>query len=246
MAIMEIWGHRGAYDHAPENTLTGFQMAVDMGADGVELDIQLTKDGEVVVIHDETVDRTSNGHGYVKDKTLSELKKLNFNKRGITPPLTMEIPTLAEVLELLKPTSLKINIELKTGIVYYEGIEAKALEIADKYDIIDRIIWSSFNHYSVRKVKQLEPDAETALLCSGGILITGEQCKKTGASALHPQIMQLRYLGLVEDCHKRGIKVRTWTVNEPEQFKMVKDLKVDAIFTNRIDAALREIRVCDK
>ena len=234
---MQIWGHRGAYDNAPENTLTGFQMAVDMGANGVELDIQLTRDGEVVVIHDETVDRTSNGHGYVKDFTLSELKKLNVNKRGITPPMFMEIPTLSEVLELLKPTMLRINIELKTGIVYYDEIEAKALKNVEKYGIIQRIIWSSFNHYSVQKIKQLEPGAETALLCSGGILVTGEQCERTGASALHPNIKQLNYPGLVEECHKRGIKVRTWTVNEPEDFKLAKEQKVDGICTNRIDKA---------
>ena len=237
---MEVWGHRGAYDHAPENTLTGFQMAVDMGADGVEFDIQLSRDGEVVVIHDETVDRTSDGYGYVKDHSLSELKKLNFNKKGIAKPLFMEIPTLAEVFELLKQMKIKINVELKTDNVYYESIEAKALEIAYKYDIIDRIVWSSFNHYTVQKLKQLEPYAETALLCAGGILVTGEQCEKTGASALHPRIDQLRYPGLVEDCHNRGIMVRTWTVNEPEQIKMSYELGVDCICTNRIDTA-REI-----
>jgi glycerophosphoryl diester phosphodiesterase len=234
---MEIWGHRGAYDNAPENTLTGFQMAADMGADGVELDIQLTKDGEVVVIHDETVDRTSDGFGYVKDFTLSEIKKLNFNKRGITPPGFMEIPTLAEVLELLKPTMLKINIELKTGIIYYNNIEAMALNIAAEHGMMERIVWSSFNHYSVQRLKQLKPEAETALLCSGGILVTGEQCEKTGASALHPNIRQLTYPGLVEDCHQRGVKVRVWTVNEPEELKLALGLNVDAVCTNKINYA---------
>ena len=234
---MEIWGHRGAYDHAPENTLTGFQLAADMGADGVEFDIQLTRDGEVVVIHDETVDRTSNGTGFVKDFTLAELKKFNFNKKGITEPYFMEIPTLDEVLQLIKPTGLRINIELKTGIVYYDGIEAKALKVVGKHDMLDRIVWSSFNHFSIQKLKQLEPNAETALLSALQIHITGEQCEKTGASALHPNIKQLLYPGLVEDCHKRGIKVRAWTVNEPEQFKLAGDKNIDGICTNRIDAA---------
>ena len=233
--MIEVWGHRGAYDYAPENTLTSFQTAANMGADGVELDIQLTRDGEVVVIHDETVDRTSDGQGWVKDFTLSEIKKLNFNKRGITQPLFMEIPRLTEVFALLKPTPLKINVELKTGIVYYEDIGAKALEIAEKCDIIDRIVWSSFNHYSVQKLKQLCPEAETALLCSGGILVTGEQCEKTGAKALHPHIKQLHYPGLTEECHARGIKVRTWTVNSPEELRLALSLGVDGVFTNRID-----------
>jgi len=245
MGLMEIWGHRGAYDHAPENTLTGFQLAVNMDADGVEFDVQLTRDNELVVIHDETVDRTSNGSGYVKDFTLSELKKLNFNKKGITNPKFMEIPTLAEVFELLKPRALTINVELKTGVIFYEGIEALALETARKYDILDRIVWSSFNHFTVQKVKQLEPQAETALLCSGEIFVTGEQCEKTGASALHPHIKQLNYPDLIKDCHSRGIKVRTWTVNEPEQFEIAKDSKVDVICTNRIDAAIKELRGYD-
>ena len=234
---MEIWGHRGAYHFAPENTLTSFQMAVHLEAYGVELDIQLTRDGEVVVIHDEKVDRTSNGRGQVKDFTLSEIKKLNFNKSGLVPPPFMEIPTLAEVFELLGPTKLKINVELKTGIVFYEGIEEKALALAEKYGMLDRIVWSSFNHYSVQKVKLLEPEAETALLCGGGILITAEQCEKTGASALHPGIHQLRFPGLANDCHKRGLKVRTYTVNEPDEFKLARDTEVDGVFTNRIDSA---------
>jgi len=234
---MEIWGHRGAYHFAPENTLPGFQMAVHMEADGVEFDIQLTRDGEIVVIHDETVDRTSNGSGQVKDFTLSEIKKLNFNKTGLTPPPFMEIPTLGEVFELLVRTKLKINVELKTGVVFYEGLEEKALILAKKYGMLDRIVWSSFNHYSVQKVKKLEAAADIALLCGGGILVTAEQCEKTGASALHPGIHQLRFPGLVEDCHKRGIKVRTYTVNEADEFKLARDTGADGVFTNRIDSA---------
>ncbi len=234
---MEIWGHRGAYHFAPENTLTGFQTAVDMGADGVELDIQLTRDGEVVVIHDEKVDRTSDGRGHVKDFTLSELKRLNFNKRGLVPPLFMEIPTLEEVFTLLRPTHLKINVELKTGAVFYEGIEEKALRLADRHGMLERIVWSSFNHCSVQKVKRLESAAKTALLCGGGILVTGEQCAKTGAAALHPQVRQLRCPGLVEGCRDLGIQVRAWTVNEPDEFELAQEMAIDGVFTNRLDSA---------
>ena len=115
-----IWAHRGASGHAPENTLEAFQKAIDMKADGVELDIQLTKDGEIVVCHDETIDRTSNGIGSVKDYTLAELKKFNFNK---THPeyAHASIPTMKEVFELIKPSPLTINIELKTGQYDYDG-----------------------------------------------------------------------------------------------------------------------------
>lgn len=234
---MKIWGHRGAYSSAPENTLVGFQMAVQMGADGVELDVQLTKDREIVVIHDETVDRTSNGQGWVKDFTLSEIKKLNFNKRGLTKPLYMEVPTLAEVLELLKPTGLTINIELKTGVIYYDGIEHIALNLVEKYGMSDRIVWSSFNHYSVQKIKRLEPSSRTSLLCGGGILVTGEQCEKVGAEALHPSVHMLRYPSLTEDCRERGILLRPWTVNSDDDLKLALDLGVDTLIVNRIDWA---------
>ena len=233
---MEIWGHRGAYSHAPENTLTGFQMAADMGADGVEFDIQLTRDGEIVVIHDETIDRTSDGSGWVKDLTLSQLKKQNFNKRGITQPFFMEIPTLTEVFGLIKQTHLKMNVEFKTGVIRYEGIESKALDMAARFCVLERIVWSSFNHYSVQRLKHLAPEAETALLCSGGILVTGEQCVKTGASALHPDLSQLlRFPELVEDCHSQGIAVRVWTINKLAEYLYARDLGVDAVFSNTID-----------
>ncbi|NMI06921.1 glycerophosphodiester phosphodiesterase [Paenibacillus sp. SZ31] len=237
MAYMKIWGHRGAYSSAPENTLAGFQMAAQMGADGVELDIQLTKDKEVVVIHDETIDRTSNGQGRVKDFTLSEIKKLNFNKSGRTEPLFMEVPTLEEVLELLNRTGMTINIELKTGVIYYDGIESIALKLVEKYGMSDRIIWSSFNHYSVQKIKLLEPDSQTALLCGGGILVTGEQCEKVGAEALHPSVHMLRYPSLVEDCNKRGILIRPWTVTNDEEIKLAENIEVDSVIVNRIDWA---------
>ncbi|WP_434752912.1 glycerophosphodiester phosphodiesterase [Paenibacillus amylolyticus] len=234
---MKIWGHRGAYSSAPENTLEGFELAAQMRVDGVELDVQLTKDGEVVVIHDETVDRTSNGQGWVKDFTLSEIKKLNFNKRGLIEPWFMEVPTLAEVLELLEPTGMTINIELKTGIIYYDGIESIALKVVEQYGMSDRIVWSSFNHYSVQKIKQLEPASQTALLCGGGILVTGEQCEKVGAEALHPSVHMLRYPALVEDCNKRGILIRPWTVTSDEELKLAESIGVDSVIVNRIDWA---------
>lgn len=236
MSLTAIWGHRGALHFAPENTLTAFQMAADMGADGVELDIQLTKDGEIVVIHDETIDRVSDGCGYVRDYKLAELKRFNFNKRGITPPAFMEIPTLAEVLELLKPTRLSINIELKTSVIFYENIERDALALVERAGMSDRVIWSSFNHYSVACVRAFDPGANTALL-SSGVIVTGEQCEKTGTRALHLSINHLRCPGLMEDCRARGVAVRPWTVDEPADLRFAAEAGVDAVITNRIDLA---------
>ena len=229
----EIWAHRGASFFAPENTLPAFSLAADMGADGVEFDIQLTKDGEIVVIHDEKVDRTTDGQGYVKDFSLAEIKKLNAAKSGGF----VEIPTLTEVFELLRPTTLRINVEFKTGIVYYDSIEEKAFALAEKFGLVDRILWSSFNHYSCQKVKELSELADIALLSASGIFVTAEQCKSLGASAMHPNIRQLHHPRLVEDCDLRGVKLRVWTVDKPDDFRLAIQQKVDGIFTNRIDMA---------
>ena len=222
---MEIWGHRGASAYAPENTIAAFRMAADTGADGLELDIQLTKDDEIVVIHDEELSRLCGRKGYVKDLTLAELR------------VFMDVPTLAEVFELISPTPLKINIELKTGFIWYESIENKAIALVRRYNIIDRVIWSSFNHYSVQKIKEIESLAKTALLCGGGILITAGQCKQFGADALHCDVRQMRYPGIAKDCHNHGIDIRVWTVDSNDDLKYAYETGVDAVITNVIDKA---------
>ena len=124
MKQIKIYAHRGASAYAPENTLPAFQAAMEQGADGIELDVHLSRDGELVVIHDEELDRTTNGTGLVKDHTLAELKKLCADN-GMSGYGDVRIPTLQEVLELVKPSGMLVNIELKTGILWYEGIEKK-------------------------------------------------------------------------------------------------------------------------
>ena len=116
----KIWAHRGASGYAPENTLESFELAIEQKADGIELDVQMTKDGELVVIHDETIDRTGNGTGRVQDHTLKELKALNFNK---THPeyASAKIPTLREVYELVKPSGITVNVEMKDRRLFLSG-----------------------------------------------------------------------------------------------------------------------------
>jgi len=178
------------------------------------------------------IERVSTGNGRVCDYTLQELRYFNFNKRGISKPKYMQIPTLDDVLQLLESNSLAINIELKTGIIYYDGIERKTADIVKKYGLSKRVIYSSFNHFSVQKAKECDPAAKTALLCGGGIIVTGEQCEKIGAYALHPNAIQMRYPGLIEDCHKRGVKVNVWTVDSDEDYAFAKEHGVDGIFVN--------------
>lgn len=182
----KVWAHRGASGYAPENTLDAFRKAVEMGADGIELDVQMTKDGELVVIHDETIDRVSNGKGWVKDYTYEELKKFNFNKTHLEYTKE-EIPTLEQVYLLIKPTNLTINVEIKTGIVFYPGIEGRVLELTERLGMKERVIYSSFNHYTIRKIKESDPQAKTGMLYEDGIIDAVDYaCDVVKADALHP------------------------------------------------------------
>jgi glycerophosphoryl diester phosphodiesterase len=209
-----------------------------MGADGVELDVQCTKDGRLAVIHDETTDRVSNGTGYVGDFTLAELKAFNFNKKGITKPLFMEMPTLDEVLETLSGTGLVVNIELKTGLCFYEGIEEKTLAAVRAFGMEDRVIYSSFNHCSVMRLKGLAPAAKTGFLCGGGIIACAAACESLGVTAVHPDMRALRYPGFIRDAKSRGVKIHAWTANGEEDLRFCFESGIDAVVTNFPDKAL--------
>ncbi|MCL2101825.1 MAG: hypothetical protein FWH22_08965 [Fibromonadales bacterium] len=232
---MQIWGHRGAYSEMPENTLQAFARAAELGADGVELDIHLTKDGEIVVTHDERIDRLSNGTGWVKDYTLQELKKFNFNKRQISEPKFMEIPTLREVLELLKPhKNIVINIEIKNGIVGYYLIEEKAWELVKELEMLERVLFSSFNHFTMQIIKALDPNAKTALLCGGGITITAQECLALGASALNIDAHGMKQFGVVGEAVALGVEVNVWGISSAEDLLHANNAGVNSVIVNNI------------
>lgn len=234
MEHTRIWAHRGASGYAPENTLEAFAKAVEMGADGIELDVQFSKDGEIVVIHDEIVDRVTEGKGEVRSFTLAELKQLHANQT-FPEYKDARIPTLAEVYELIKPTELTINVEIKTGIFFYPGIEEKVLKLTKEMGMEDRVIYSSFNHYTLETLKKLNPAVKTGILYSDGIYKIGEYAQQLNADALHPALYNVLYPGMVEDCHSRGKKIHVWTVNETSHIKKMLEMGVDAIITNYPD-----------
>lgn len=232
-----IWAHRGASGYAPENTLIAFQKAVELGADGVELDVQLTKDDQIVVIHDETIDRTSDGKGWVKDYTLEELRKFNYNK--VHPEYEhADIPTLREVYELLKPTGLTINVELKTGIVFYEELERKVLELTKEMGMEDKVLYSSFNHYTCVKIHELAPEAYVGFLYADGPIAMAEYAAKYHADALHPALYNLQFPNYMKDAIEHDLDVNVWTVNEEMYMQMCCQFGVNAIITNYPDKAL--------
>ena len=203
--MTEIFAHRGASGYAPENTLEAFRLAMEQGADGIELDVHLTKDGEVVVIHDETLNRTSNGQGKVRDYTLEELKKFSFHNH----------------------------------IEKYKGIEEKTMEIVKNKKMEGRVIYSSFNHYSIQKILEQDIHAETAYLFSDVTLNMEKYAKETGVKGLHPAVYHLKMADFLETYLNSGLKVRVWTVNKKEDMKMFMDAGVDAVITNYPDLALK-------
>lgn len=232
----KIWAHRGASAYAPENTLEAFSLAVSQQVDGVELDVQMTRDGKLAVIHDESVDRLWDGSGYVKDFTMKDLKSLCL--QNAQPEYqSAVIPELKEVLELLKPSRLTVNIELKTGIFRYKGIEEEVLKLVKKMEMESRVIYSSFYHPSLVKVKKLEPKAKTGLLYSDGWINAPSYAKKLGADALHPALYHLRSKKLFKDAKEKGLSLHVWTVNEESLINDLIEREVDAIITNVPDIA---------
>ncbi len=190
-----VYAHRGASGYAPENTLRAFAVAADMGADGVELDVQRTRDGVLVVFHDETVDRVTHGHGRIADMTLAELRQLRVDRPF--PEITDEvIPTLEEVYTLLHDRGLRCNAELKNSVLPYPGLEEEAIAMAEKTGMADKLLYSSFNHYSMCRIKALNPAMPCGLLYNATLVKPWDYAAGLGVDALHPHRNAGQALGL--------------------------------------------------
>ena len=228
MTPPKVFAHRGASAYAPENTLPAFALAARQGADGIELDVHLSKDGELVVIHDETLDRTTNGTGAVKDHTLAELQALCAGN-GMSGFDGARIPTLREVLELVRPTGMLVNIELKTSLVWYDGIEEKTLALVEALGMQERVIYSSFNHYSIERVRQLAPQAQTAYLFADIICDVEKYAAAHGVGGLHPGLCNVRMADFLHTYLASGLAVRVWTVNEADDLRWLLAAGADVI-----------------
>lgn len=236
--MQRIYGHRGASGYAPENTLEAFELAARMGADGVELDVHIARDGELVVAHDERVDRVADGSGLICEMTTPELKRLRFNR---THPEYEKatIPTLREVCELLKPTGLHINIELKNSYIPYEGLEERCVELIDQMGMRDRVLYSSFNHHSMCRMKAMDPSLRCGLLYEATMVRSWEYAHQLGADAIHPHFSELLVPDEVEKAHALGMMVNVYTVNEERDIRFCLNAGADILIGNYPDRALR-------
>lgn len=234
--------HRGASGHAPQNTLAAFLLAAEMGADGIELDVHLSADGKAVVIHDDTVDATTNGHGRVSQMTLAELKALDAGS-WFAPNFAGEgIPTLEEVFETVGHRLL-INVEIKVEKGHHPPEqEAETVRLIEDHGLVDRVIISSFNPVSLRRVRKLNPHIALGLLyaqAETNLFPFIATLMGTRYKALHPQftLVNPQYMQKARD---RGLYVNVWTVNKAQDMHSMLALGVDAIITNYPDT-LRDV-----
>lgn len=237
-----IFAHRGFSGYYPENTMLAFRkVAEETLADGIELDVQLTKDGEVVIMHDETLDRTTNASGYVKEHTLEELKLLSVgvNLKGFFPRQT--IPTLREYFEFIKTTKLITNIELKTGVFEYEGLAEKVVAMVKEFGLEEQIWYSSFNHYTVARVQELDPKAKCGLLMDTWLRDVGAYAKSQNAATVNACSYFAAKKGVADELHQYGIGLQAWTPNEVELMERLVENGVDSLITNYPDIAAKVI-----
>lgn len=234
----KVWAHRGASAYAPENTIPAFRMAMEMGADGIELDVHLSSDGNLMVIHDSTVDRTSNGSGRVVDMTCQELKKLDFSY-GMAEYKDVRIPTLKEVYGLVKKSAMTVNVEVKCDEVMYPGIWDKLIRLEREMGMQGRIIYSSFNHYVLLKIRESDPDAKIGLLYSNAMVDPWVYAGHVKAEAIHPHCMAaLLCPGLMEGCIQNGIEVNAWAADTEQDMAALIEKGANSLITNYPDVAL--------
>lgn len=229
---MEIYAHRGASSTHPENTMAAFRQAAELTITGVELDVHMTKDGEVVVIHDEKIDRTSNGQGFVKDYTLAQLREFDFGSWFDERFTGEKIPTLTEVLALFAATTQRVNIELKSDVFMYEGLEQKVLAIVKEHQMATRVIISSFDHEALQRVYALDKNIEIAALFGTVVIDIETYTKRIPAQAMHVTLPSA-FRNSIAQALRHDNTVRVYTVNDVLYAQELALLGVDSIFTDQ-------------
>lgn len=228
------YAHRGFSSKYPENTMLAFEKAIEVGAHGIEFDVQVTKDGKLVIIHDETIDRTSNGKGKVKDFTYEELLKFDFSVNYNEQEEPQRIPLLSEYFELVKDIDIISNIELKNSVYEYEGIEEKVYDLVGQYKLKNKVIISSFNHESIMRMKAIDESIECGFLIDSWMLNPGKYTKYNGIECFHPSAYSLTK-EKVQEIQSHGVKVNVWLGKEPFDYRKLVHMGVDGLISNDPD-----------
>jgi glycerophosphoryl diester phosphodiesterase len=225
--------HRGASADYPENTLLAFERAIAHGVDMLELDLQLTRDGELVVIHDEMLERTTNGTGLVRDQLLADIQRLDAG-RG------QHVPLLAEVVELVRPTAVRLCVEVKGETIADSLAIAEATVAAlERADMLGRVVVTSFTGPALLRAKALQPDIATLLDPSpqDGSLTPRQICQQTLAAGANCISYDVRFLtqAIVDEARFSGLALWPWAPNEADDIRRVLDMGVPGIMTDRPD-----------
>lgn len=236
-----VYAHRGASGLYPENTMEAFHGALKRRADGLELDVQLSRDGKVVVIHDHRLERTTNGTGAVQQHTWRQLRRLRADKGARPPTSQTRIPSLREVLDAFAPTPLRFIIELKNFLVPQPHLEERVIDLIKRYQLTERTVVSSFNFDSLLRIKELEPSQATALLYVGPLQQPWEVGARYGTNQLHVPDDQLTR-PLVEEAKARGFQVLGWAIDKSARIRQAAEMGVDGIITNYPGKARKVLR----
>jgi glycerophosphoryl diester phosphodiesterase len=230
------FAHRGSLTEAPENTLPAMQKALAHDIRGIELDVQLTRDNQLVVIHDQKLARFNKKFpGYVKDYTLKEIKQIDIGSSFSNRFKGVPLATLDEILEII-PKNIVINVEIKNIPVIYKGIEQVLIDCLKNHQLEDEVIISSFDHESLKTFQNLMPSIPVGLLFYYRLLKPWQYAKYSGLNiySVHP-MQNWTDRELIEECHSLGYKVFPYTVNSENRYEQLLDLGVDGVFSNNPD-----------
>ena len=245
MSKIRILAHRGANVYAPQNTLPAFQRGLELGADGFETDVHLTKDGQLVLCHNYSIDKTSNGKGVIAQMTLDTLRGYDFGSYFSPKFAGTPIPTLAEFLTLVADSSVSVlNIELKSPKENETSIVRDTIAAVKEFDLFDRLLISSFDPALLVEAKRIDPQTKTGFLYSPNSKVTFKillrnmltLAKELHVDALHPFSMYVTK-SLVDAAHAAGMDVNVWTVNGPKSIQRMAALGVEGIITDYPDVA---------
>ena len=236
--MIQAIAHRGFSSRHPENTMLAFERALDLGADGAEFDVQLTKDGIPVIFHDESLERITGDPRLIKDLTLSELQAfdLSYRFKGQCP--VQRIPTLDEYFSLVQNRDFWSILEFKTAIFEYDGIEQKVIDLIRQFGLSERIVLSSFNHYTLLRCKAIASDLPCGILYECRIAEPQDYCKRLGMQYLHPDYRFLNDSELTK-YERAGVKTSPWTVDGDDEIQyLLGQPNIHAIMSNKPDRVL--------
>ena len=229
-----LFAHRGFSGIYPENSPLAFRMAAEKtNADGIESDVHLSKDGQLVIFHDASVERTSNGTGFIRDLTYAQLLELDIGAWKSPEFAGQHIWTLGQLLDFCREARMLLNLELKNYEVFYDGLEQRVIDEVCARGMQEQVFVSSFNHISMQRFKELCPEIETGLLYDKPLLDMEHYLLPSNADNMHPRYMLLQYQPELMDLfHSRGMKVNTWTVNDEADMRDMIHRGVDGIISN--------------